>query len=93
MLSEKNRKIRVRVPLPDKEVLKRNSIFFSRGHHLPSRTPQDELRFYIRCRLQDIEKQEIEILKAKKRIKRLRQCIPIAEEVIEEFDNQRQEGT
>jgi hypothetical protein len=79
--------VRVRLPLPDKELLKLNTREFAaqEQRHRPNWTPQDQLRFYIRCRERDIEKQELEILKAQKRIERLHMCIVIAKEAVGEL--------
>jgi hypothetical protein len=51
----------------------------------PGRTAQDELRFYIKCREEDIQQQNLEIQKSKKRIERLIECIKIAEDAIKEL--------
>lgn len=80
------KKVRVRVPLPEKDKLISNCKYFAEHHHIPNRTTQDELRFYVQCRLREIEKQKLEIAKSEKRIERYKRCIKIAEEAIVELD-------
>ena len=79
----KYKKVYIRVPLPNKEKLL--SLCKSIAQQT-NRTTQEQLKFYIKCVLEEIEKQMLEIKKSKKRIERYRQCIKIAEDIIAELN-------
>ena len=82
----KGQNARVRVSLPSKDELNRRSIYFAKQNTFPWKKAEESMYFFIKCQLYDIKKQEIEILKSKKRIERNRIGIQIAEEIIEELN-------
>jgi len=49
------------------------------------KTPQDSLKFSIKCKQKDILRQELEIEKSKERIKRLKKAINNAQEATKHF--------
>jgi len=79
----KTQKIIVRYPIPSKHLLKQ-SIY--RNAQMRRQSVDECLSFYIKCREDDINKENIEILKSKKRIGRANSCIAIAEEIKNEMD-------
>jgi hypothetical protein len=87
LADKKSNTIRVRLPIPKKDALKKQAEWSAQQHIQSISTPQDSLIFYICARRKDIKSQEQEIAKSMKRIERLHMCIKIAEELIYELDN------
>ncbi len=82
MVSMDEQKIIVRYPIPSKKLLKKRLFQNAQDR----RQSVDEcLSFYIKCREDDINKENIEILKSNKRIARAKRCIAIAEELKKEI--------
>jgi len=77
------KKIIVRYPIPSKNVLKKS---IQRNAQMRRQSVGECLSFYIKCREDDINKENLEILKSKKRIERANSCIAIAEEIKREAD-------
>ncbi len=75
------RKVRVRVPVPTKEELKRRIESWALRM---KKQPEEILLEYLRARRKAIEDQDIEIEKARRHKKRIYKCIEIAEELLEE---------
>ena len=72
------KKIRIRCPVPKKEDLKRSLIATAKT---VDKSVEENVNFYIRCRLKDIEEENIKIIKANMTIEKLKKCIEIAEEI------------
>lgn len=72
------KKIAVRYPIPSKTFLKQNALQRAQDRR---QSVEEYLSFYIKCREDDINKENVEILKSKKRIRRASRCIAIAKEI------------
>lgn len=71
-------KIRVRYPIPSKTLLKERFIATAKDRN---RSIEEQMRFYIKCRLDDIEKENIKIEKSKMIIEKANRCIEIAKKI------------
>ena len=72
------KKIRVRYPVPSKTLLKERFITTAKEEN---KSIGKRIRSYIQCRLDDIEKENIEIIKSRMIIEKANRCIEIAREI------------
>ncbi len=72
--------VRVRVPMPKKEKMKRRAINSAQDKESPWKTPKDFLLSYIKSMKEEIEKQNLEVQKAQKRKQKYSECIKLAHE-------------
>jgi hypothetical protein len=72
------KKIRVRYPIPSKTFLKKRLIETAKDSN---KSIKERIHFYVQNRLDDVEKENIKIIKSKMIIEKANRCIEIAKEI------------